>query len=89
MKMLIIYWCWYSALKMEAVCFSEKLAPAYESKERHNPEFQHRHLYRRDNVTFLRLMLTNVLQSFVTSSVVFFQNTRPSFAPIETSKIRL
>jgi hypothetical protein len=38
------------ALKMEIVCFSETLVSAYESTQRQNPEEQHRHPHRRENL---------------------------------------
>jgi hypothetical protein len=35
---------------METVCFSETLLSTYESTRRHNPEEQHRHPHRRENL---------------------------------------
>jgi hypothetical protein len=35
---------------MEAVCSSETLISIYESTRRHNPEDQHQHLHRRENL---------------------------------------
>jgi hypothetical protein len=45
-------WCCHpsSALKMEAVCSSETMISTYKSTRRHNPEEQHRHLHRRENL---------------------------------------
>jgi hypothetical protein len=41
-----------SALKMQKICFSEKLVSINKSTRRHNPEEQPRNLHRRENVTF-------------------------------------
>jgi hypothetical protein len=37
---------------METLCFSEMLVSTYKSTRRHNPEDQHRHLHRRENLKF-------------------------------------
>jgi hypothetical protein len=47
-----------SALKMETVCFSETLS-TYESTLRHNPDEQHRHLHRRENLKSHKVMRIN------------------------------
>jgi hypothetical protein len=39
-----------SALKMETVFFPETLVSTYKSTWRHNPEDEHRRLYRRENL---------------------------------------
>jgi hypothetical protein len=36
--------------KMETVCFSETSVSTYKTARRHNPEEQHRHLHRRENL---------------------------------------
>jgi hypothetical protein len=41
---------WSSGLKMEEECFSETLASTDKSTRRYNPEDQHRHLHRRENL---------------------------------------
>jgi hypothetical protein len=37
-------------MKLEAACFFETPITIYKSTRRYNPEDQHRHLYRRDNL---------------------------------------
>jgi hypothetical protein len=55
--------------KMGAVCFSEMLVSIYESTRRHNPEEQHRHLHRRDNLKFLIVKLYSRQQTRVLNAV--------------------
>jgi hypothetical protein len=44
------------ALKMETVCFSEMLASTDELTRRKNPEEEHHHPYRRENLKSHKLM---------------------------------
>jgi hypothetical protein len=44
-----IQW-WASGMNMEAVCFSATLVSTDKSTRRYNPEDQHRHLHRRENL---------------------------------------
>jgi hypothetical protein len=41
-----------SRLKMKAVCLSEMLISTYEFTRCHNPEEQHRHFHRRENLRY-------------------------------------
>jgi hypothetical protein len=53
---------------MERVCFSEMLVSAYKSTRRHNPEEQHRHLYRRENLKSHWYNINYITNSVMTNS---------------------
>jgi hypothetical protein len=64
---MFVFWvlmlCGLAALKMEAVYFSKTLVSTWKSKLRYNPEEQHRHFHRRENLKSDKFLVVNHLKS--------------------------
>jgi hypothetical protein len=52
-------------MKMEAVCFSEILVSTYQSPRCASPEDQRRHIYHREKLTFLVVIVYEYLREYI------------------------